>query len=64
MGREADFKDLNMGWPGGVVVGFVCSTSAAQGSRVQILGADIHGAHRAMLGWCPMYKLGADWHRC
>ena len=33
------------GLPGGVVVGFMSSTSAAQGSRVWILGTDLNTAH-------------------
>ena len=40
---------LCWGWPGGVVVGFMPSTSVAQGLRVQIPGVDLHTAHQAML---------------
>ena len=38
-----------MGQPGGIVVKFTCSTSAAQGSQVQILGVDLYATHGAML---------------
>ena len=37
------------GWPSGVVVKLVHSTSAAWGSQVQILGMDLYSAHLAML---------------
>ena len=37
------------GWLSGQVVKFARSASAAQGSPVQILGADLHPAHQAML---------------
>ena len=38
------------------MVKFACSTSEAQGTQVQILGADLHTAHQAMLWWCPTYQ--------
>ena len=37
------------GWPGGTVVKFAHSTSVAWGSRVQILGVDLHMVCQAML---------------
>ena len=37
------------GRPGGVVVKFSCLASAAQGSWVEILGADLCTAHQATL---------------
>ena len=46
-------KRVLRGQPGGVVVGFLHSSSAAWGSLVQILGTDLHTAYQAMLGWCP-----------
>ena len=52
------------GWPGGIVVKFTCSALAAQGSRIQILGADLHSAYQAMLWQHPTYKIEEDWHRC
>ena len=52
------------GWPGGVVVNFVCPASAALGSQVQILGVDLHTAHQAMLWWHPTYKIEEDWYGC
>ena len=45
------------GQPGGIVVKFVHSASATQGSQVQILAADIHTAYQAMLWWHPTYKM-------
>lgn len=37
------------GWSQGIVVKFTHSTSAAQGLPGQILGADLHMTHQAML---------------
>ena len=48
---------FSRGQPGGIVVKFVCSASAAQGSQVQIPGMDLDTAHHAML-------IEEDWHRC
>ena len=42
-------KPRNWGWPSGVVVKFSHSAAVAQGSLVQILGADLHTAWQAML---------------
>ena len=39
--------------PGGVVVKFMCSTSAAQGSQVQIPGTDLAPLVKPMLWWHP-----------
>ena len=36
----------------------------AQDLWVQILGADLHTAHQAMLWWHPTYKIEEGWHRC
>ena len=44
-----DSRTSSQGWPGGVVVKFVHSTSVAWGLQVQILGADLHIAHQPML---------------
>ena len=52
------------GWPGGVVVKFVHSASAAWGLWVWMLGVDLHIAHQAMLWWHPTYKIEKDWHSC
>ena len=49
-------KGTHRDWPGGVVVKFACSASAAQGSPVQILGVDPLTAHQARL-WQP-----PTWH--
>ena len=42
---ETGVEIHSMGWPGGVVVKFVHSTSSARGLRVQIPGADLHTTH-------------------
>ena len=55
-----DKKGKCWGWPGGVVVKFVCSALAAQGSRVQIPGVDLHTTHQAMLWQHPTYKREED----
>ena len=52
------------GWPGGIVVKFLCSTLAVWGSQVWILGTDLHTAHQAMLWQDPTYKIEEDWHEC
>ena len=52
------------GQPSGVVVKFVRSPSLAQGSWIQILGADLHTTHQIMLWQCPIPKIEDDWHRC
>ena len=53
------FKEWCMGgWPGGIVVKFAHSASAAQGSWVWIPGVDRHTAQQAMLWWRPTYKIG------
>ena len=54
----------NRGWPGGIVIKFVCFASAAQGLRVQIPGTDLHTTHQAMLWQNPTNKVEEDWHRC
>ena len=41
------------GQPRGQVVKFAHSALAAQGSPVQILGADLRTAHQDMLWWHP-----------
>ena len=50
--------------PGGIVVKFTRSASAAWGLWVRILGTDLHTTHRAMLWWRHTYKIQEDWHRC
>ena len=57
-------KNRTSGQPSGVVVKFAHSASAAQGSLVQMPGADLHTAHQDMLWQCPIYKAEEDWHRC
>ena len=46
-------KQEKKGQPHGPVVKFMSSASAAQGSPVWILGADLHTAHEAMLWGHP-----------
>ena len=60
---EYEKKKLR-GRPGGVVVKFTYSTSVAQGFQVQIPGADLYMAHRAMLWQQPTYKIEDEWHKC
>ena len=52
------------GRPRGVVIKFTCSTSVARSLQIQILGVDLHTAHKAMLWQRPTYKIEEDWHRC
>ena len=58
------FKDSNRVRLGGIVVKFACSASATRGPQVQILGADLHTAHQAILWQYPIYKIEEDWYRC
>ena len=44
------------GQPSGVVVGSMCSASAAWGLQVQILGVDLCTPHWATLQQRPTYK--------
>ena len=51
------------GWPGGVAVKFTCSASLAEGSPVQILGADLALLIKPCCGRHPTYmyrKMGTD----
>ena len=52
------------GGPGGVLVKFVHSASAAQRLWVQILGIDLYTTHQALLWECPTYKIEEYWHSC
>ena len=61
--HKIGIKKSDKGQPSGIVVKFMCLASAAQGSGVQILGADMHTAHQAMLWWHPTYKIEEDWHK-
>ena len=61
--RITDKIRRERGWPGGTVVKFTCSTSAAQGLHAGVQGMDLHTAHQAMLWWCPTYKIEEDWQQ-
>ena len=51
--------------PGGIVVKFACSASAAWGLQVRVLGTNLHtSTHQATLWQHPTYKIEEDWHRC
>ena len=52
------------GGPGGIVVKFAGSASAAPGSRLWIPGEDLCTTHQAMLWWHPTDKMEGGWHRC
>ena len=51
-------------WPSGVVVKFPCSTLAAWGLLVQILGADPARFVKPCFSRCPTYKIEEDGHGC
>ena len=51
------------GWPGGLLVKSAHSASAAGGSWVWILGADLRTTQQAMLWWHLIYKIEEDGHR-
>ena len=57
-------KSLCRGWPGGGVVKFARSTSAAQGSPVRILGVDMALLGKPFCGGRPTYKVEEDGHGC
>ena len=52
------------GQPGGAVVEFACSASAAQGSLVGIPDVDLHTACQAMLWQCLAREVEEDGHGC
>ena len=52
------------GWPGGAVVKFARSTSAAQGLSVQIPGADMAPLTKPCCGRHPTYKVEEGGHGC
>ena len=59
------WKTNSRGWPGGAVVKFACSTSAAWGSPVWIPGVDM--APLSKKSCCdrhPRYKVEEDGHGC
>ena len=58
--RKSEGRD----WPNGVVVKFAHSTSAAQGSQVQIPGVDLCTAFQAILWWHTIYRIEENYHRC
>ena len=58
--KSPHLKKYLLVWLGGIVVGFPCSASAAQGSQVQIPGVDLHTVHQATLRQGPIYKVEED----
>ena len=52
------------GWPSGAVIMFTRSASAAQGSKVQILGMELHPPHQAKLRRHRTCKTEEDWQEC
>ena len=50
-------------WPSRVMVKFMHSALVAQGSQVQIPGADLHIAHQSILWQHPTYKIEEDWQQ-
>ena len=65
-GKPLYKTSVSRGWPGGVVVKFVCSTSAAQGLLVRILGADLAPLPliKPCCGGYPTYKIEEGGHGC
>ena len=61
---KKDQKDLLRGQPGGAVIKFTRSGSAAQGFPVQILCAHICTACQATLWQASTYKVKEDGQRC
>ena len=61
--RRGTVKNASLGgWPGGQVVKCACSTSAAQGSQVQIPGADVAPLIKPHCGGVPP-KVEEDWQQ-
>ena len=56
-------KSVNRGRPGGAVVKFMGSASAAWGSQFPILGADLAPLIKPCCGSIP-HKVEEDGHRC
>ena len=52
------------GWPRVTAVKFACSSSAAQGSPVQIPGVDMAPLGKTCCGKCPTYKVEEDGYGC
>ena len=57
-------KSAYQGQPGRAVVRCACSDSVAQGSLVQIPGADMAPLGKPYCGGHPTYKVEEDGHGC
>ena len=62
--RFINMNKIYMHHPGGTVVKCACSALAAQGSLVQIPGADMALLGKPCCGRCPTYKIEEDGHGC
>ena len=63
-GQQWHLKQKGQGHPGGAADKFACSTSGAQGSPVQILGANMAPLGKPCCGRRPTYKVEEHGHGC
>ena len=62
--RQQSFKKNGWGRPSGAAVKCTRSTSAARGSPIRILGAEMAPLRMSCCGRCPTYKIEEDGHGC